>query len=82
VHVDVRDPGTGHVAWIDASGPGESPQYVATWPPPADTDVHKEHDARQMIEDLLATLEKELPAVPKDDHPPLPAPNASLEAPR
>jgi hypothetical protein len=36
VHMDVRAPGTGHVAWIDASGPGESPNYVASWPPPAD----------------------------------------------
>ena len=35
VHVDVRDAGTGHVFWIDASGPGEKPQYVKSWPPPA-----------------------------------------------
>ena len=39
VHVDVRQPGTGHVAWIDASGPGEPPHYVASWPPPPDPDV-------------------------------------------
>ncbi len=32
VHVDVRDPGAGHVSWIDASGPGETPRYVAEWP--------------------------------------------------
>lgn len=36
VHIDVRPPGTGHVAWIDASGPGESPRYVSAWPPPVD----------------------------------------------
>jgi len=30
VHVDVRDPGTGHVAWIDVSRPGESPKYVTS----------------------------------------------------
>jgi hypothetical protein len=36
VHIDIRPQGTGHVAWIDASGPGESPQYVSTWPPPVD----------------------------------------------
>ncbi|WP_437671715.1 YcbK family protein [Sorangium sp. So ce131] len=36
VHVDVRAPGTGSVAWIDASGPGEQPRYVASWPPPQD----------------------------------------------
>lgn len=34
VHVDVRDLAAGHVSWIDASGPGESPRYVSTWPPP------------------------------------------------
>jgi len=34
VHVDVRPRGTGHVYWIDASGPGETPRYVASWPPP------------------------------------------------
>ena len=34
VHVDVRAPGTGTVTWIDASGPGEAPRYVTTWPPP------------------------------------------------
>jgi hypothetical protein len=33
VHMDVRAPRTGHVYWIDASGPGEPARYVATWPP-------------------------------------------------
>jgi hypothetical protein len=33
VHMDVRDSGAGHVSWIDASGPGEAPHYVSTWPP-------------------------------------------------
>jgi hypothetical protein len=37
VHVDVRDVGAGHVTWIDASGPGETPRYVAAWPPPSTT---------------------------------------------
>jgi uncharacterized protein YcbK (DUF882 family) len=32
VHIDVRDSGTGHVAWIDVSKPGESPKYVTAWP--------------------------------------------------
>jgi hypothetical protein len=32
VHMDVRDPGAGHVAWIDVSKPGEEPRYVTTWP--------------------------------------------------
>jgi uncharacterized protein YcbK (DUF882 family) len=39
VHVDVRSPGSGHVAWIDASAPGEPAQYVATWPPPPPANV-------------------------------------------
>lgn len=34
VHLDVREPGAGHVSWIDASGPGETPRYVMMWPPP------------------------------------------------
>ena len=33
VHMDVRAKGTGHVYWIDASGPGEPARYVAMWPP-------------------------------------------------
>ncbi len=32
VHLDERDPGVGHVSWIDASGPGEEPKYVSDWP--------------------------------------------------
>ena len=32
VHMDVRSPKTGHVYWIDASGPGEPARYVASWP--------------------------------------------------
>jgi hypothetical protein len=72
VHMDVRDPGTGHVAWIDASGPGEAPRYVSQWPLPADGEAHDKKDTRAMIEDLLATIEKELPQVNR------PAADASL----
>ena len=36
VHVDVRNPGTGTVTWIDTSGPGDTPHYVTRWPPPAE----------------------------------------------
>ena len=35
VHMDVRNPGTGHISWIDVSGPGERPKYVSQWPLPA-----------------------------------------------
>jgi hypothetical protein len=38
VHMEVRDRGTGHVAWIDASHPGEPPRYVSSWPESADAD--------------------------------------------
>jgi hypothetical protein len=44
VHVDVREPGTGHVAWIDASHPGEAPKYVSAWPVPGSA-VAKAGDA-------------------------------------
>jgi len=32
VHMDARPAKSGHVYWIDASGPGESPDYVTSWP--------------------------------------------------
>ena len=63
VHVDVRAKDTGSVHWIDASGPGESPQYVTQWPPvddgaavtvkappgadPSDDDALRERPARE-----------------------------------
>ncbi|MCL2777118.1 MAG: DUF882 domain-containing protein [Polyangiaceae bacterium] len=42
VHVDVRDAGKGRVTWIDASGPGEAPRYVESWPLPALTNERNE----------------------------------------
>ncbi len=62
VHLDVRDPGVGHVTWIDASGSGESPRYVSTWPPPPVPAKHKSADAS------LSKLDKDVPAV-VDEHP-------------
>jgi hypothetical protein len=59
VHIDVRAPKTGHVAWIDASGPGESPRYVASWPPPPDPDM-KVADK----EDELLKIDSWLPPLP------------------
>lgn len=38
IHLDVRESGAGHVSWIDASGPGEKPDYVAEWPLPPTND--------------------------------------------
>jgi uncharacterized protein YcbK (DUF882 family) len=37
VHIDVRDPHTGHVAWTDVSRPGEPPRYVTQDASPAST---------------------------------------------
>ena len=53
VHMDVRTAGTGHVSWIDASGPGESPRYVEAWPPP------KGQKPRflEAVEDAIAKLD-------------------------
>ena len=62
VHLDVRAPGTGHVAWIDASGPGETPHYVASWPPPAE-------DNKQGDETYAEKLARILPPLPIDEHP-------------
>jgi hypothetical protein len=47
IHLDVRDQGAGHVAWIDASTPGEKPAYVAAWPPPPKSD--EDTDAVHML---------------------------------
>lgn len=73
VHVDVRDAGAGHVTWIDASGPGESPRYVSSWPPPASPSRAKP----ESIENASATepvkgLDREAAPEPVDEHPSLP----------
>jgi len=60
VHLDVRAPGTGHVAWIDASGPGEAPHYVDAWPPPPQEPTKG---------DFAEKLSKILPPLPVDAHP-------------
>jgi len=40
VHMDVRDPGAGHVAWVDTSRSGEAPHYVPNAPQsPASADA-------------------------------------------
>ena len=77
VHVDVRQPGTGHVAWIDASGPGEPPKYVATWPPPPEPEVKSADKSANPID----KLDPDLPQLPADDHPAAPGLSAVLPAP-
>jgi hypothetical protein len=77
IHVDVRQPGTGHVAWIDASGPGEAPRYVASWPPPPEPEVK----SAEKLENPIDKLDPELPLLPSDDHPAAPGVSAVLPTP-
>lgn len=88
VHIDVRDPGAGHVAWIDASGPGETPRYVSQCPLPersANKDETKD-EIRKPADVLEHTSAKrtEAPATaesePIDEHPAAPK-NAPAEPP-
>ena len=53
VHMDVRDPGKGHVSWIDISRPGEPPKYVSSWP----------------LNGASAEDASKLPALPVDEQP-------------
>jgi hypothetical protein len=80
VHVDVRDAGAGHVSWIDASGPGETPRYVTSWPPApiAERHIHRATQS-QPATDLAEEgakilrghrpLDRESVPEPVDDHP-------------
>ncbi|MFI5300505.1 MAG: DUF882 domain-containing protein [Polyangiales bacterium] len=45
IHVDVRPAGTGHVYWIDTSGPGQAPHYVKQWPLPKEETTPIAHEA-------------------------------------
>ena len=73
IHLDVRDAGAGHVTWIDASGPGESPRYVSAWPPP------RAPHTPAADADLLEKLG--LADVPADDHPADVQPTAEIPPP-
>jgi hypothetical protein len=62
VHIDVRDTGAGHVSWIDASGPGEPPRYVSSWPETATTTPAPKPEG---VENATAKhAEEELPQLP------------------
>jgi hypothetical protein len=73
VHLDVRDPGAGHVSWIDASGPGEAPHYVSTWP------LHRVSSAPDKLEPASA---KEPIAKPECDDAKEPVEEHSTETPQ
>lgn len=65
VHVDVREPGSGHVSWIDASGPGESPKYVTEWPPKVDKGIEKTSAVTHDQDGPLEIMEERIPQLPK-----------------
>lgn len=72
IHMDVRAANTGHVSWIDASGPGEPARYVAAWPPPASPFIPSGEgtEPERTAQETLAKLERSLPTVPAiDEHP-------------
>jgi hypothetical protein len=73
VHMDVRDHGAGHVAWIDVSKPGETPKYVSSWPLPKDPPP-KAPDATEAPAAAIV-----LPALPTEE---TDAPRASARKPR
>ena len=75
VHVDARDVGAGHVSWIDASGPGETPRYVSAWPPPAEEDAKAtEPTQNKVVEDQSPKGDKK-----NDEALPAPAPAADAD---
>jgi hypothetical protein len=61
VHVDVRDAGAGHVSWIDASGPGETPRYVTQWPPPIGESALKPTSMHDLASEGAALLRANRP---------------------
>lgn len=64
VHLDVREPGAGHVAWIDASGPGETPRYLNAWPPPErEAQPLENAGAHEPVKTMM------LDELPVDEHP-------------
>lgn len=69
VHLDVRDPGAGHVSWIDASGPGETPRYVSTWPPHVASQAADKLEPASAKEPVTSKLDREESPEPVDEHP-------------
>ncbi len=69
VHVDVREAGAGHVSWIDASGPGETPRYVASWPPPEPPKADEPAEEPKAVENTSMRTTTDTPPEPVDEHP-------------
>jgi hypothetical protein len=64
VHMDVRERGAGHVAWIDISKPGETPKYVSSWPLPKD-EMPEAPAPKDAADSPAASIV--LPALPADE---------------
>ena len=71
VHLDVRDAGAGHVSWIDASGPGETPRYVSAWPPRVANASHGSPDKLEAAtaKEPVSKAGAEEASEPVDEHP-------------
>jgi Bacterial protein of unknown function (DUF882) len=52
IHVDAREPGSGPIAWIDASKPGEAPRYVKSWPEPSSDKPSSDKPSQEPVKDL------------------------------
>jgi hypothetical protein len=61
VHMDVRERGAGHVAWIDVSKSGETPRYVSSWPLPKDEATKSKDEAETPAASVV------LPALPVEE---------------
>lgn len=65
VHMDVRETGSGHTSWIDASGPGEIPKYVHAWPLPSDEADEADAEAKDDLTSEKSEKAKKTDAVEK-----------------
>jgi len=63
VHLDVRDPGAGHVSWIDVSKSGEAPKYVSSWSKP---EAPKAETAKTETAKVEAAKAETAPAKPAE----------------
>ncbi len=84
VHVDVRNPGTGSVTWIDASGPHEAARYVKQWPPPDEPESAKPADdkpADEKADPAVAPEPHDLTADPWEIDRDLDEPTSALDTP-
>jgi Bacterial protein of unknown function (DUF882) len=64
VHIDAREHGAGHIAWIDASRPGEPPRYVTAWPAPGETPETQSPAAAPAAPPAAAPPALSLPTLP------------------